>query len=855
MLVLNDAAGVEDQAIALNLAAGLSDLDGSESLSVTISGLPEGAVLSAGVDNLDGSWSLSGAELSGLTITPPADSDVDFALTVAATATEAAGGSRTVTGTVNVSVAADADAPVLVLNDAAGVEDQAIPLDISLALSDVDGSESLSGDIILTGVPEGAVLNIGAAGAGGTWVIAQADLAVTASNEAGDAIAWNIPGLAITPPANSDVDFELGVRVTIQDGADSVTNEGSLMVQVAAEADGPAMTAADVAGDEDTAIALDFGATLIDTDGSEVLGDVIISGVPEGAVLSAGVLDAESGLWTLGAGELDGLTVTPPENYNGELTLTATAASSENDGGRAEASATATVTVNAVADAPELAVEQSAIQVEGANGVLHLMVAMEGRDDHGRGHDKGHGKEESATFQVHVDGKLAATITTNVVHGEDGEWDNITISDIGLDVGAGHTITISPEHGNDTILVKQIAYNDVVLEAGSDGVLGDSHGHHHHRHEDDARVVDDFVRLDNHGQVSFGISNMMATVIASEVAIADVDSDQLSGAVIRIADGMESGDFLDLAGFSIIVDADGRSIIAGTGVEVVGGGFDAETGQLTLAGAADLAVYDEILSAVQLNNSSPGERQIDFVVTDDSGESSLLQSVNLEVIPGSDGEGGIGNLIIGGDGDDRLGGTRRDDVMRGGDGDDRMNGNRGDDVMDGGDGDDRMNGNRGDDVMDGGAGDDRMHGNRGDDVMDGGAGDDRLHGGHGDDVLSGGDGDDLLRGGAGDDQLAGGRGDDRLHGDAGNDTFTFGADGGYDFVKGGRGWTDGVRLENVNGGPVDEIRAEGDWTLNTDYSYTTEGNTLVFGDDDAAGMITLWDGTQVEFEEISTIAW
>ena len=59
--------------------------DSSEILSITISGVPSGAVLSAGTDNGDGSWTLTPEQLSGLTITPPANSDADFTLTVTAT--------------------------------------------------------------------------------------------------------------------------------------------------------------------------------------------------------------------------------------------------------------------------------------------------------------------------------------------------------------------------------------------------------------------------------------------------------------------------------------------------------------------------------------------------------------------------------------------------------------------------------------------------------------------------------------------------------------------------------------------------------------------------------------------------
>ena len=43
----------------------LTDTDGSESLSLTISNVPNGASLSAGIDNGDGSWTLTPGELDG----------------------------------------------------------------------------------------------------------------------------------------------------------------------------------------------------------------------------------------------------------------------------------------------------------------------------------------------------------------------------------------------------------------------------------------------------------------------------------------------------------------------------------------------------------------------------------------------------------------------------------------------------------------------------------------------------------------------------------------------------------------------------------------------------------------------
>jgi hypothetical protein len=117
VVTVSDAVGNEDTAIPLNISSALTDTDGSESLSdITISGIPVGAVLSAGTDNGDGSWTLTQEQLTGLTITPPENSDDDFTLTVSATSTESNGDTATATENIDVTVNAVADAPTVTLN-------------------------------------------------------------------------------------------------------------------------------------------------------------------------------------------------------------------------------------------------------------------------------------------------------------------------------------------------------------------------------------------------------------------------------------------------------------------------------------------------------------------------------------------------------------------------------------------------------------------------------------------------------------------------------------------------------------------------------------------------------------------
>ncbi|MBF0626331.1 MAG: hypothetical protein HQL82_16205, partial [Magnetococcales bacterium] len=260
-----DVSGAEDTAIALDID--VTQVDAGERLAIYIDGVPEGASLSAGTDLGNGTWALSPEDLDGLTITPSADSGEDFSLTVRSVTTEpATGATSTSTQVLTVDLQAVSDGADLNVTPAAGSEDTAIGLDFSFGLRDTDGSEVLSGNIVLTGVPAGAIFNIGQAGADGTtWEIPQEALHVTATNDQGDPIAWSIPGLTVTPPDDSDADFTLGVQVTTLDGTDTETSSTALQVIVDPVADTPVLVLNDASGTEDQAISLDLSAALTDT--------------------------------------------------------------------------------------------------------------------------------------------------------------------------------------------------------------------------------------------------------------------------------------------------------------------------------------------------------------------------------------------------------------------------------------------------------------------------------------------------------------------------------------------------------------------------------------------------------------
>ncbi|MFH4678513.1 tandem-95 repeat protein [Vibrio diabolicus] len=90
--------GLQDTAIPLSeIKASLNDTDGSESLKVTLTGLPVGAILSDGsisitVATIDEELDVTSWALDALTVTPPAGSHDDFTINLTATSTERANG-------------------------------------------------------------------------------------------------------------------------------------------------------------------------------------------------------------------------------------------------------------------------------------------------------------------------------------------------------------------------------------------------------------------------------------------------------------------------------------------------------------------------------------------------------------------------------------------------------------------------------------------------------------------------------------------------------------------------------------------------------------------------------------------
>ncbi|WP_199237546.1 hypothetical protein, partial [Azospirillum sp. TSH64] len=259
-LSVTAATGNEDTAIALTINPALTDTDGSETLTVTISGIPAGATLANTLNGTltvtNGTITLNPNQLAGLKITPPLNSDADFDLTVTATAKDGTAPVATTTQTLHVTVDPVTDTPTLSVTAASGNEDTAIALSISPALTDTDGSETLT--ITISGIPAGAIL---ANTLNGTLTVSNGSITLNPDQ---------LAGLKITPPSNSDVDFDLTVTATAKDGvAAPVSVTQTLAVTVNPVTDTPTLSVSAARGDEDTAIPLTISPALTDTDGSE----------------------------------------------------------------------------------------------------------------------------------------------------------------------------------------------------------------------------------------------------------------------------------------------------------------------------------------------------------------------------------------------------------------------------------------------------------------------------------------------------------------------------------------------------------------------------------------------------------
>ena len=374
-LTTNQAAGFEDTAINFGVFAQPSVP--SESVVVELSGIPAGwtpvnsdATTAAGVfDPNAGTWTLTlgpgESIVTGPLFTPPLNSDEDIS-PIDVTVTQSDGG--VTTGTFDVTVDAVADPVNLNATDVVGFEDNAVALNVSTSLIDTDGSEEIT-EILITNVPAGFALNLGADNGNGTWTIDPLDL----------------PNLELTAPEHYSGTVTLGVvvsneEVNLSDTELDFTNNDNVTstefnVTFTPVADAPSLIVNNPIVKEDGTVDLEIQATLEDP--SEEL-TVTVENLDASWDVSIGsnngTYDSNTGIWTItlpaGQNYNGALTLSPPADSDADMTdLVVTATSTEANATTASVSVIVDVVTDAVADTPVL----TTTGVSGTSGTSYAL--------------------------------------------------------------------------------------------------------------------------------------------------------------------------------------------------------------------------------------------------------------------------------------------------------------------------------------------------------------------------------------------------------------------------------------------------------------------------------------------------
>lgn len=139
----------------------------------------------------------------------------------------------------------------------------------------------------------------------------------------------------------------------------------------------------------------------------------------------------------------------------------------------------------------------------------------------------------------------------------------------------------------------------------------------------------DVVQVDDGPSVSFSLfttsysEQQGALVIDSGISIVDLDSTEITKAVVSITSGYDSGKDVLSTGSVDVTQYKAQDGITSLGMTST---FDAGTGTLTVSGSAPIATYDEILRAVDFRNDdddpSGSDREVSFKVSDATSSSS-----------------------------------------------------------------------------------------------------------------------------------------------------------------------------------------------------------------------------------------
>ena len=302
-LAVTAANGNEGSPIPLSINTMQVEGDlATANLSITVTGL-QGGTLNNGTPTSNG-YTLSAAQLTGLTYTPAPEFTAPVNLLVTATDTEPSS-----------NTAAMAETPWLSVAAASGNEDTAIPLLINAAQFETDlATANLS--ITVTGL-QGGSLNQGTP-IGNGYTLSAAELT----------------GLTYTPAPESTAPVNLLVTATDTEPSSNTSASSAtktLAVTVNPVAETPSLSVAAASGNEDTAIPLSINAAQVESDLATTNLSITVTGL-QGGSLNQGTLNGD-GSYTLAATDLTSLTFTPKAGFTGTVDLLVTATDTEPSSG------------------------------------------------------------------------------------------------------------------------------------------------------------------------------------------------------------------------------------------------------------------------------------------------------------------------------------------------------------------------------------------------------------------------------------------------------------------------------------------------------------------------------------------
>ena len=537
-------------------------------------------------------------------------------------------------------------ARLLTLGDEGYLEDQDIPLTIDVALADMDGSETL-GDLLIDGLPAGALLSAGTDNGDGSWTLTPAQLA----------------GLILTPPLNYNGDFILTVTATATETANSDTASTTieLPITVLPVNDLPVITSSATATiDENTTAVITVTAT-------DPEGDVptfSITGGDDGALFN---IDANSGALTFIMGpdfETPG-DVDADNIYDVEVTA--------DDGNGGLTAQTLAITVNGVNEAPTFNVGDGIVTTAiGASdeGGRSITVQADGKILVA-GYSHNGSNNDFALTRYNVDGSLDLSFDSDGI----ATTDFSASTDIGYSVAVqadGKILVAGTSHNgsdNDFALVRYNEDGSLDLSFDGDGIATTAIGASH----DSGRSVT--VQADGKILVA-GFSHNgsdfdFALVRYNDDGSLDTGFDSDGIATTNFG---PSGDF----GLSVTVQADGKILVAGnnfTGSDTdfalvryntdgsldlsfdsdgtlttsIGASHDIgrsvtvqSDGKILVAGTSDNGSNDDFAlmryntdGSLDLSFDSDGIATTDFGASDDTGQSVTVQADGKILVAGA----------------------------------------------------------------------------------------------------------------------------------------------------------------------------------------------------------------------------